>query len=1290
MENHYKVELWIDEISQAISSSNVLKFAYDKHKSLRVVNDNYNEIFSCLVNDKSVRIANLEFNDNNFYQVLEEYQNSSVATRNIAIVTSTKKDEQNALLSEFKKENDEYIKKNTVCKFFITFGLLDYYNMDEKHTISSAPLVFLPIDIYHNEEDDFYQIKVINHEIYLNNALISYVRKSKKIDLGYPLNSDFSLNEYLLYVASKVHMFHWSVNNGVFISDFDIYQQNYLNDIIAHQEQIANNNLVKAITYYNSEFYNFIKNNGKLNKKLLSLLPLDNEEYHILKKVVNCESLLIKTDNLINKTHLINNLITNYLLNNKKVLVVYDNNEHKKEIFASLDKSLLKYTFDLNELYSNKQDLLNHLNHYEGYKFDVSSFDPIVTQEVISSYYDSKNKFKSLINELRVKREPFAFSLNECIENYYRLSCPLIDVKIRDVALLNVEQIENIVNQIREFEDKLRKLNLKYVDHPFYGFNKNTMMMEEYMPLKNAATNLAKDIKRLQAGLLRLYDKFSFPLCLNLKQTKAILNILSCIDTYRNYPSSWFDINSWDNELQKFQLVEKLYKSYEDYRKEFISRFGENTFNIDKKILENSLLVKKMSKKELNKFKPYFKDNTEINLALIQELNGCVDVLNNLFKEYQEAKNQVDSSFETYFNDGHYNLDVINEVREKTKIFNHAIKYLFNEKIVYSSKDLIPFKDDKVYSLLSILRLRLQILFNRIYDNCAILQPYFDHNIFDFTTLDFNYFYNKTKAISTNFISINNYLDFYIERYKLNKLIPTFADALLKEDNLDLYELMFYKRLYFDYANYIMDFSNSHSFTSKEVFSSIDAYNISEENRINIVDSILKSNYNASLRNVVSNLKRYEYDFVENEKKHEKNRTLSRITYLAHESIYHTIPCLFTPLKSVSTLLNSEDYIYDVVILLLDRTRKTKEVLSAINKTNQIILFDNEYVKKEFVENYIDYGDSEFLFSAMKRSFESVEFVSKTYATYNLKANKANPYFKRYLKTSLEEAGFKVASDVNFTNGVVDFLVKSEKKSFCTALIIDNLPYYSLESAQESFIKEDELLMGYYPYIRVFPFSFFKNEEKEKKYIIETIISNSLKEVNPNIKIVKKKLTDAIFLPYRHPYYVYHENKAKYTFDRKGLMLRIIDECAPILEQDILNLFSQDGSAYISSLIKEKKIYRKNKFIYIPNKDIIFRSYKNNAQPRYISSVSQEEIEDGVLRIIETTSSLELGAVIKMILIALGYNKMNSKIHEYIYRIIIDMVHNHKVTLSENFLSLVKDDEKNLTVNKEALIKREG
>ncbi len=1286
MENQYKVELWIDEIKNQLNELNTIKFNHNDENVIHIINDNYNDVFNCLIKGKSIRIANLTFDKNNFYQIYE--QEKHILANRITIFTSLEKNVQNEKLASFKKENDDYINKHSTCLYYIAFGFLDYFAIDNKHSALSAPLLFIPIEIIYNESEEFYQIKSLNNEIKFNDQLIDYINKTKKIDISYVVDEKFDLDEYLLYVASKVHMFHYSTNNGVCISKFDIYKQSFLNDIIAHQEEIANHVLVKSIAYYNSEFYNFSKvNDFKLNKKVLSLLSLDNDEYRILKRVSNRESMLIKTNNLQNKTHILNNIILNYILNNKKILVVYDDLKIKNDVYTNLVDQLKPYVFDLNEINANKLDLLNHLNQYDNNNFSFNAYDPIAAQEVLNKYYDTRNNFKKLINEMRKKSETFNLSLNDCIEHYYRLNVPLLDCEIKNISLYDISILEQNINLIVDFENSLRKLKCYYKKHPFYGFSKNVMMQEDYLKIKKSAIGLTKNLNLLEKCLSRLSLKYALPNLMNLKQLKAMLNIFSVLEVYIQY-EKYFENNFIDNLKKKLISIENNYQEYISLKDSLKTTYGEKVLLLQDQLIEIYDL-KTLSKKDLKKYKDYFNEDINITLDLLKELDAKLRYLEELNNKYNYLRDSLDANIDNCFVDGKFDLTSLNAIEENVKVFNKAYSYLINHSVNLNVENFKQFKNENKFRSLSLLKTRIQILYNRILNYVKTLQEYFNVDIIDYSTLSFDLFINKTTEMSTSFDTINDYLDFYLIRHKIGRKMGYIGEALLKHEDFTLYELMFYKRFYYDYSYYLLKNAKLDNLDANNIYESINTFNISETKREEIIEQLLSNIHRENVKANFSSLKKYEFDFIEKEKQKEFIKPLDRITYLANESIYKMIPCIFIPLKSIAKLLKSKTYHYDACIFLVNNKVKTLDTLNVLHRVDQIIAFDDEYINNSFVED-INTNNSELFLSACYKTYDKVEFVSKTYNVLDFKGNNLNPYFKKYLKKYLEKSGLKVLKDVPFKNGYIDFLVKTSNSNRQTALIIDRLGYYSLESAKRTFDKEDKELKDTYKYIRIFPFSFLLNEEKEKKEIIETIVENALAKEIKNVKVVKKKLTDVLFITYINPYQVYYLNKARFVFDREKLLLEVLNKCAPIDKQTILRIFKEDGIALINNLESAKQIYIKNDFIYLANKEIVFKSYKNKEQIRYITSLSKEEIEQGILQIVKTQNIVSEEDLIKMILISLGYEKMNAKIYAYVQEIILGLVYQRILTMHEKYLSLFEEPIKEDVFKKEEIsLKRE-
>ena len=443
MENQAKVNFWTDIYTKKVFEYKALNFKLDSNSILRIVNTRYDIIFDLLLEGKTIVVANLDLTTSSLKNILRVNEDENQKNNKTNIFTSEHFIKQNEILLSLIDNNDEK---------YLSFGLLEYFE-DNKMIVKSAPLVFLPIKI-EALNDSTYQIKNLNHEIMLNNALINYLNANFRIDISYPIDNNFSLLEYLSYVSIKVRNNHFSVNNGVFITNFELNSFYTYQDYITNKEKLSSLPLVKSISYLNSEFFNLNKTSAlRLNNKFLSLLKLDNEEYNILKSINVRDNIIIKTNSLVNKKHLLGNTLHDFLLNNKNILLTYSNDDQLKEIEETIKEFQLEdFSILLDPEISNKNEIIYRLLHTDRLTFDIKLLDQSKIDETVDYYYLLKNNFKKVINSLRRNNEPMNLSLNKAMFEYYNLSdVPLINATITNAELLDETRLKSYLKEIDNF-----------------------------------------------------------------------------------------------------------------------------------------------------------------------------------------------------------------------------------------------------------------------------------------------------------------------------------------------------------------------------------------------------------------------------------------------------------------------------------------------------------------------------------------------------------------------------------------------------------------------------------------------------------------------------------------------------------------------------------------------------------------------------------------------------------------------------------------------------------------------
>ena len=93
-----------------------------------------------------------------------------------------------------------------------------------------------------------------------------------------------------------------------------------------------------------------------------------------------------------------------------------------------------------------------------------------------------------------------------------------------------------------------------------------------------------------------------------------------------------------------------------------------------------------------------------------------------------------------------------------------------------------------------------------------------------------------------------------------------------------------------------------------------------------------------------------------------------------------------------------------------------------------------------------------------------------------------------------------------------------------------------------------------------------------------------------------------------------------------------------------------------------------NNFIFVNNKEIEFkRARSDKNEIRELDTISNEEIAQGVLKMIYN-KDLYIDETIKLILLSLGYRKMNQQQYFRIQNIIGDLIEENKLSNNNDLL----------------------
>jgi len=1262
MDSVNTINSWKDAINSKLVKENFYDFATENAKTLQIINDDDLNLFNSLLNGETYRFAELD--DVTFiHKAMDDYL-LRISSESDAKIVFTKYDKhrQDQILTALADADERAYEETSCSMIYLTFGLLNYSLEGKSY---NAPLVFLPVRIRSSEGDRHWTLEAISKEVYLNTPFIDKIKRIRKIDLSYPVGEDFSLSEYLYYLSVKVKPFNWVVNNFNYLSTFDFSCYYDLLHIEKQSDAVARSPLVKKIAYFNSEFFAFSGNEQiPLDYKYLSLLDIDNEQYQLLKNIARRDSLLIRYDQKSDPYHFLNNIVLSYLLNNKRVLIVYDRAGERDRFVREIRKNgMEKFVLDLDLKTLNKTELLSYLASYDKFSVPYNSLHPIAIDEEVTRYYDWKNSFQSLINHLRTTKNPLKTSINKIINNYYALNAyPLLNLTLKGTRRTDLEILQHYLVLIQEFANAIEALNCPIKEHPFYGFYRKEMRKEDYLPLKDEVINLSSTIRDAMEIYAYGVKQYRLPKADNLKEMKAVLNILTFVEYYQGKETSWLNNSlldrTYDDLKEIYEGISRVDQRIEKLCEPYGARLLEITLDEIGKVRANPKPFKALNRLK----KKYF--GKRIPLA---EVHYLLSMLEKELKEKEaliDRKNQYPESYSSYLST--HSFAEFRSIVDRINEYRYNLRYLGNP----DDFDIVSQINDTEIAR-SRHRQAMQLVFNSILRSVKIVQGYFDPALVDYETMPFAAFFEKVNRMASGFSSINRYIDFFVALHKTNTVIENLGNALLEaSDNEKDFENIFLKRFYYDLLNESLnDKENFANLNRKDIFEILDNYKNSDDDRRGLIDKIICNHFNNNIGTTLGEIKQTEGRAIRKllEKK-DYFITAEQICTQFGNSIHHFKPCILTSYKKVSFWLRNPVYTFDVVIIMSDRSQEIKDLVPALCKAEQILVFDQIPLTQDIRSTIIREDNPSNLIVAAKNTFKEIKYTKRSHtAVSSMQNNLYDLDFKNYLARRLQRYGFDVAINRPIREHIIDILVKVKNSPSSVAVMVDHFAYYSPEEASEAFAYQEQFLhsAGYACY-RIFPSLFFLNEEEEFSSLVDEIVNRSRLIPEIDVKKNKIRLMDYLFPLYVDPRQIYYDLGE--TKPLKEKTLEFIRLSAPISLEEIRLIFRENVDDCLKELAKEEAVSIEEDFVYLPDSKIRFRRVdRDKNQYRPLPTVSDRELFDAIYEVVDYKNSLSKDTLVKMILLSLGYKKANAEKYRYVERR-IDRLLAKKVIFIENGL----------------------
>ena len=1266
MEKNTTLNKWLSTMERNLNDSSLFNMDFSSKENIRIMEEDFISLFNSIIEGETYKIISLTKSSSSESYDINQYRKSDQYTGK-ELFTNLDQEEQKEAMSKLFLRSQNNLTHKSVSNSYLCFGLLRYKLNPLSSQTQEAPLILVPVQITYNQEEDSYSIIGSKNEVLINAPLIDKMLKERKLDLSYPVKSNFSISNFLYYIGVKVKPLNWHVNNYIILTNTDLTSYYTIKSIKENQDQISNSDFFKKVAYPNSEFYSFSKKvTNPLDSKFLSVLEMENEEHNVLKRVINKENLFISTPTQDSQSHLISNIALSYILNNQKVLIVYSNEYQKNQLKREIEnQGYSKYSVDLNPQLLNKKELLNEILGYDKYQIPFKSTKTTVVDENLNKYYSYKNNFKRLLNSLRTTKNHINSSLNKVINEYYRLSAfPLINIEIKEANKYSKESLSHILTRIKVLSNSIDNLNCPLENHPFYGLNRKQMYKQDYIPLKSSAISLTTLLDDANTLFNYAEENYKFPIPNSLKEFKALLNILSFASDYPHL-DQWIDIEDLDGIYDTLVEVLDEINDLNGIHFNLIDKYSRKISFISEELINNCYDEKKEAKAKKKVLKLLG------GRLLKSDLDYIVDSLQDYYSRVNKAKERVKDIDPTLVEFMHKNkLKELREIINSINFYKNNLKYIKE----HSKFNIHDHLNQKNYDRL-MLRRSLQTLYNDILNHYNTIQSYFDSEKVDFATISLCAFNSKVKQMSKEFSRINDYTTFFISLHKVNELFPNLGDELISNGNNQDFEKLFLRRYYYEFL--LASFESNPIFKeySKDtIYDQLQNFSSTNIKRKEMINSILNNYINNYLRkNIVSLRKEEVKPMAVLLQEGTRVLPLSTITKIAKNSLFNLKPCVLIPYEYVGQYLNDPSYTYDAIILMSDDKMVVNDVLSSLHKGATTMIINSNLISNNPMDSLKNQSHDLYNFIRnAKHAYPEIK-MSLENKIVPLNGNFYDVPVKEYIAKKLKEFGFEAKIDRTIEGNTIDILTRVPNTKSAVAIMVDHLAYNSPESAYINIEKENAAIkqLGYEPY-RIFPSAYFVNEEEEQLELNNFIVKVSQLIPEPKVKKSKILLVDHLFSQFKDPHIVYYElNKENNSLEK--IIREMIVQCSPISINELELIVKENTREIVKKLENKKEIIIEDGFIYLPKEKIQFR--RVNREENYyrpLEYVSRKELYDAVYQIVNYCNNIQKETVIKMILLSLGYKKINDFLYSYIENAIAFLL-NKKVIFIEDDNILYKD-----------------
>jgi very-short-patch-repair endonuclease len=481
-----------------------------------------------------------------------------------------------------------------VNTLYVSLGMLEWRPLNDAGSCK-APLVLVPIELQRENRLSPYVMSPFDEDFEINPTL-TYMLK-QDFDLSLP---DFtsepdesSFNRFLEAVDRRVRSKGWRVLHEAWLAQFHFKKLAMYKDLDAHCSGAADNSLVVAVSGF-GEFKEppDVGSTASFDEispsQVFTVLDADSTQMEAVLRARAGQDIIIQGPPGTGKSQTITNLISQFLLEGKRVLFVSEKMAALSVVHKRLeDVGISPFCLEIHSDKANKRDVLQRIGR-------AASTSASTTQRQARMNFDRllllRRELNSYVRTLHqtVVNGRSAFDLHGELAQLAQLQEIASKIEL-PIATLDTEAEQTLLRQARRLA-QMPGMLLHYFDHPWFGCSISSWSMEAQAEMQaelelfvasiQAATPLASEM----AAAMGVAEPNSIEALGSLLALAKLFSASPCP------PRAWLGDASLDELRDDAAVLARQQARHHELKQKLIQNYSPKLFSLACDVIERELI----------------------------------------------------------------------------------------------------------------------------------------------------------------------------------------------------------------------------------------------------------------------------------------------------------------------------------------------------------------------------------------------------------------------------------------------------------------------------------------------------------------------------------------------------------------------------------------------------------------------------------------------------------------------------------------------------------------------------